>query len=56
MLEGGVEGFEHAAEGFGDGLANRGAHHREQRVSEDVRVATDGFAQRVLNRGSEGFG
>ncbi len=47
-----VERFEHAAQSFGDGFADRRAHHREQRVGQHVRIAAHGFAQRFLNGGS----
>ena len=56
MLQGLVERFQHGAKRFGDGFPNRGSHHREQRVGENVRVPANRFAKGFLNGGSQSTG
>ena len=53
MLERAVERLEHAAEARGDGLANRGADDREQRIGQRLRVLADGVGNRLFDGGRQ---
>ena len=56
MLEGAVERVEHAAEARGDGLANRGAHDRKQRIGQRLRILADGGGDGFFDRRRERTG
>ncbi len=55
VLHGLIERLEHGANRFRDGLANGGAHYREQSAGENAGIFADRFAQRLFHRGHQRF-
>ena len=53
MLDRAVERLEHAAEARSDGLANRGADDREQRIRQRLRVLADRVGNRLFDGGRQ---